>query len=310
MNLPTPAKTYYSKDTRDACFSARKHTDTPWPCTSLYLPTHEAHSLTSSLEHALYSAHHHRQHIPCSTILFLPTWQRTPYQTRNLHTSYAQKLTSIPFYLPSELTRNKSYNINIYLVANQKYLSTLNPQRISEQLEITITEIYGTLNEKITININRPDPTTLDSCKAYQDTIPPPLPPYPPPPLPPTYHTHNRRWTPESYIYTDGSQTAGNPILGAAVVSPAQDLKVHIRVNSHTERHTINRGELAAITVALQKYNTTPTLQILTDSSFCINCLRNFALDPSKYRSHLHEPHLRLNDMLLRDRERLGYPLT
>jgi ribonuclease HI len=142
--------------------------------------------------------------------------------------------------------------------------------------------------------------------KTYKDIIPnpPPHPTYSPPLI---YHTHHNRWNPKDYIYTNGSQVAGNPILGAAVVSPARGTTIHIRVNSNTERHTINRGELAAITVALQQNRTAPQLYILTDSSFCINSMRNYALNPSRYHSHLHEAHLHLTDTLLRERELQGY---
>ena len=81
----------------------------------------------------------------------------------------------------------------------------------------------------------------------------------------------------------------------------------YIKVNSQEERHTINRGELAAITVALQQTLEDPCVSILTDSSFCIHTMRNYSRDPSAYNNHVHRAHLHLNDRILRTRENKGY---
>ena len=81
----------------------------------------------------------------------------------------------------------------------------------------------------------------------------------------------------------------------------------YIKVTSQEERHTINSGELAAITVALQQTLEAPNISILTDSSFCINLMRNYSRDPRAYNNHVHRAHLHLNDQTLRSRENKGF---
>jgi ribonuclease HI len=77
----------------------------------------------------------------------------------------------------------------------------------------------------------------------------------------------------------------------------------HIAIKSQKEKHTINRAELAAITTALRTDNTEEHLSILTDSSFCINTIRNYTIDPASYNNHLHKDLLKLTGQLLRARE-------
>jgi hypothetical protein len=64
---------------------------------------------------------------------------------------------------------------------------------------------------------------------------------------------HNRKWNPKDFVYKDGSQVQGNNTLGAEVVSPRTQTITHIEIKSQKERHTINRADLAAITVAANK---------------------------------------------------------
>jgi ribonuclease HI len=78
---------------------------------------------------------------------------------------------------------------------------------------------------------------------------------------------------------------------------------MNIEIKSQKERHTINRAELAAITTALRTENIEEHLSILTDSSFCINTIRNYTIDPVSYNNHLHKDLLNLTDQLLRARE-------
>ncbi len=77
----------------------------------------------------------------------------------------------------------------------------------------------------------------------------------------------------------------------------------HIDIKSQPERYTINRAELAAIVVALKQENTEHHISILTDSSFCINTIRNYTIDLAAYNQHLHKDLLQLTNQLLKDRD-------
>ena len=68
---------------------------------------------------------------------------------------------------------------------------------------------------------------------------------------PPHIRPFYAAWNPKEYIYTDGSLVTGNPILGASIVNPKTQTTTHIEIKSQPERHTINRAELAVITLAL-----------------------------------------------------------
>ena len=81
----------------------------------------------------------------------------------------------------------------------------------------------------------------------------------------------------------------------------------YIKVTSQEERHTINKGELTAITIALQQTLEAPNISILMDSSLCINSMRNYSRDPGAYNNHVHRDHLHLNDQILRSRENKGF---
>ena len=163
MDLPINATEYYTRDPDDIAFSAGTLTATAWTGISLSLPEHTAEAITHSLEQAMYSAHHHKHKSPSATLLLLPSWQHTPYLSRNLQTSYAQKLTSIPYYPRSELARDTKYDLDIYLVANQKALAAIDPNKVQTRLDNAIRQTYGALHSKITITTTRPDPTSLDS---------------------------------------------------------------------------------------------------------------------------------------------------
>ncbi len=87
------------------------------------------------------------------------------------------------------------------------------------------------------------------------------------------------------------------------MVNPRTKSLTHIDVKSQKERHTINKVELAAITLAGKRENTDDHLNILTDSSFFINTIRSYTTDPASYKSHLHKDLLHLTDQLLRARD-------
>ncbi len=94
---------------------------------------------------------------------------------------------------------------------------------------------------------------------------------------------HNRKWSFREFVYTNGSQIKDNLIFGAGVVNPRANTITHIEIESQAKRHTINRAELAAITVALRIENTADHLSILTNNSFCINTIRNYIIYPVSY---------------------------
>jgi ribonuclease HI len=143
--------------------------------------------------------------------------------------------------------------------------------------------------------------TRIDISTSYKD-IPTPIQPHQTITILYT-KTHNRKWDPKDFIYTDGSQVKGNNTLGAGVINPRTHTITHIDIKSQIGRHTINRAELAAITVALRQKNTEGRLKILTDSSFCINTIRNYTIDSTSYKHHLHKCLLHLVDQLLRARD-------
>ena len=86
------------------------------------------------------------------------------------------------------------------------------------------------------------------------------------------------------------------------MVNPRTNTITHIDIKSQPERHTINRAKLTAIAVALKQENTEIHMSILTDSSFCINTIRNYTIDPTSYNQHLHKDLLQLTNQLLTDR--------
>ena len=134
MTLPLRAKEYISHEPKDTTFGAIPYTKTAWPDASTALPAYNAEHLTTALE----QAHAHRHTQPSNHILLLPNWQHSPYLSRNLHSAYVQKLTSIP-YLPTHGAKKLKNNakLNIYLVANEKALRLLDTDYITHTLHET-----------------------------------------------------------------------------------------------------------------------------------------------------------------------------
>ncbi len=128
----------------DADFGALPHTKTAWLDASLALPGYKTEQLTIALEQALYSAHAHRHTQPSSHILILPNWKHSPYLARNLHSSYTQKLTSIP-HLQLQNIQKHTHNmkLNIYLVANEKAFRFLNNEYVTHTLRETLSRLLG-----------------------------------------------------------------------------------------------------------------------------------------------------------------------
>ena len=90
-------------------------------------------------------------------------------------------------------------------------------------------------------------------------------------------------------------------------MDPATHTTTHIEIKSHHERHTINRAELAAITLALEANRENSTLSILTDSAFSINTLQKYAIYPLSFIHHPHKDLLKLADDIIRTRDTLEY---
>ena len=65
----------------------------------------------------------------------------------------------------------------------------------------------------------------------------------------------------------------------------------------------MNRAELAAIAVALKSENTKDHISILANSSFYINTIRKYTIDPAAYNQHLHTDLLQLTNQLIGDRD-------
>ena len=105
----------------------------------------------------------------------------------------------------------------------------------------------------------------------------------------------------------NGSLVTCNPILRASIVNPRTQTTTHIEIKSQPERHTINRAELAAITLALEANKHDHTLSILTDSAFSINTIRKYAIDPLSFNHHPHKELLQLADNIIRTRDNMGY---
>jgi ribonuclease HI len=178
--------------------------------------------------------------------------------------------------------------------------STMHHQ-ITDTLQSILIKLTGK-HAPITLNLHKKDPKHIDSHTTYTEQYPyTPTPPHNSPPLTPK--TVYAAWDPKSFIYTDGSQKIGNPTIGASIVNPKTGITFHIEIKSQEERHTINRAELSAITLALDIHKETPTLQILTDSAFSLNTLRNYALNPLRYTHHTQKDLLAHTNNIIKDRD-------
>jgi tRNA A37 methylthiotransferase MiaB len=101
-------------------------------------------------------------------------------------------------------------------------------------------------------------------------------------------------------MYADGSHLRGNPTLGARVINPRANNLTHIGTNPKSEIHTASREELAVITAIFRQNYTEDHLQLLMDSSLCINAIISDTIDPSSYNHHLHRSLQHQTDQLLK----------
>ena len=81
---------------------------------------------------------------------------------------------------------------------------------------------------------------------------------------------------------------------------------IRIEIRSKSERHTINRAELASIMVALRESAKVKTVKILTDNLFCIYSIRNYIHNPYRYRHHLHKDLIKATAELIKVRDLAG----
>jgi ribonuclease HI len=195
--------------------------------------------------------------------------------------------------------------LNIYLVANEKALRLLDHKHVTSTLHSALSHILGKDIQPIALNLALKDSPHLDSSQAYKDKYP-----YIPATLstsyPPTIRKFCPARDPADFIYTDGSQVTGNPVLGAAVIYPKTRTITHIEIKSQEERHTINRAELAAITIALEANKLDHSISILTDSAFSINTIRKYAIDPLSFQYHPHKHLLQMADNIIHTRDNSG----
>ena len=59
--------------------------------------------------------------------------------------------------------------------------------------------------------------------------------------------------------------------------------------------------------LTLDLHKEAPILQILTDSAFSINTLRNYALNPLRYTHHTHKDLLAHTNNIIKNRDAKGY---
>jgi hypothetical protein len=154
----------------------------------------------------------------------------------------------------------------MYVVTNEKALRLLDHAYVTCTLHESLSRILSREIHPITLNLNLTDPLQLGSRHAYKEAYSSlPIAPYATDP--PRIHPYHAACDPTDFIYTDGSLVTGNPTLGASIVNPTSHTTTHMEIKSQPERHTINRPELVAITLAMEANKFDHTLSILTDSA-------------------------------------------
>ena len=112
----------------------------------------------------------------------------------------------------------------------------------------------------------------------------------PPPSGPPIPHPWTPMFTPEHWIYTDGSDIDGHPRLGAAVIHIPTSTTLYIDAAGTEETRTIMRAELVAIHTALTVFSTHEWIGIFTDSLSSLQAIEHHHTNPgictAKYYHH------------------------
>ena len=95
--------------------------------------------------------------------------------------------------------------------------------------------------------------------------------------------------------------------MGASIVNPRTQTTTQIEIKSQPERHTINRAELAAITLTLEANKHDHTLSRLIDTAFSINTVHKYAIDPLCFNHNPHKELLQSADDIVRTRDNMEY---
>jgi hypothetical protein len=95
--------------------------------------------------------------------------------------------------------------------------------------------------------------------------------------------------------------------METSIVNPTTHTTIHIEIKYQPERPTINRAELAVVTLAPEAYTFDHTLSILIDSAFNINTTRKYSIDPLSLTHHPHKYLLHLPDDVIHTRDNMGY---
>ena len=307
LRVPLGIPAYHSRHSSDLQFSALPlDSSYAWPGTSLSIPQTDPSTLRYSLENAIYAAHKFRHNFPTATFLVLPDKQNSPYMSKNLHTSYVQRILRFPNLRHPPLMAQKTW-LNVYLIANRLALSSIDIPTTLQLINTSLKEHYP--DQHLTLRLSNPQDDiaapTIDSMNKY--SVPPPtlLAPASSQPTIRYYPSaHPTRWDPKDFIYTDGSLVTGTEALGAGISYPRSGLTVSIKVEATPERHTINRAELAALAQVLIDNKDAPLLSILTDSAFCIYSIQNYINAPASHQNNLHTALLEFISSLLRYREK------
>jgi ribonuclease HI len=130
---------------------------------------------------------------------------------------------------------------------------------------------------------------------------------------PPTPTPWTPQFTPEEWVYTDGSDIKGQPRLGAAVVHIPTRTTIYIDATGREETNTIMRAELVAIHTALATFAEHTWLGIFTDSLSSIQAIRlRFTRPGLSSAPHYHHHMLLLQSIchLLEARIEKGFYTT
>ena len=313
--IPTSLSIYYSPSPSDSRFSALPLMDDMiWPGTTLDIPPQEPNLMIKALERAVAAAHRYRHKLPTATILILPDSIHTSFMKTDLQKSpYVHRMARFPRNHPGS-PRRDNQSLILYCVSNALYRDTLRRTPVS-RLRRALEGLYGEaiwvspfshytdaprgspvpyrhpfttapkeiLRKELAINKQPLGHKTLPYIKPF-----------------------SRKWDPTDFVYTDGSLVKGRDTLGAAAVFPTTQTTITIEVQATPERFTINRAELAAISVALERSLTWNHISILTDSAFSINSIRNYCHTPHRYQTNTHRALLHKIHCILRDREVKG----
>jgi len=118
---------------------------------------------------------------------------------------------------------------------------------------------------------------------------------------------------PEQWVHADGSDTKGQPRLGALVVHVPTCTTIYIDAGGTNETRTFMVADLVAIYSALDKFATHEWVGIFTDSLSSLHAIRHRYTNQGTHSpQHFHHHMLMLSDItnLLEERRRHGFRTT